>query len=100
MAMDDSMWVSAEIDAAGRGQAVARTPQEDADGIAAGGRIIPLPQPGDPYKGHARPDNKALLKILPASRIRRWKACLFRPAAIRFCPPTSRAAAGAAGSLG
>lgn len=25
--------------------------------------VVPLPQPGDPYKAHARPDNKALLML-------------------------------------
>jgi hypothetical protein len=34
-----------------------------ADRLRAADDLLPLPQPGDPYKAHARPDNKPLLML-------------------------------------
>ena len=41
----------------------ARPPAGDAEGLPAAEDLIPLPQPGDPYKAHSRPDNKPLLTL-------------------------------------
>jgi hypothetical protein len=48
--------------------ATARRPEPDAaveasPDVLALDNLVPLPQPGDAYKAHARPDNKALLMI-------------------------------------
>ena len=48
------------------GRAPARPPEaaEDAGAaLPAVDDLIPLPQPGDPYKAHSRPDNKPLLTL-------------------------------------
>ena len=50
----------------GTGKGPARPPEAEeyaGAGLPAVDDLIPLPQPGDPYKAHARPDNKPLLTL-------------------------------------